>query len=108
MKLHGFRLPDLSPPDEENGTAVTEHMQKPLDSMGKLFAVRTIGCRPILVGDDGEIMDGYNVVTRIQNIMGALVSPAFLKHCDAIFQKSRSSVNLPELSELHKTFEAIF
>lgn len=108
MKFGGFLLIDCSPPDEQNGTALLKHMQKSLNSMRKLLPVRDVGCRPILVRDDREIMDGYNVIARIKYIMGALVRPVSLQHSDSFLQICGSSVNLPELPELHKTFEPIF
>lgn len=107
MKLNGFRLSNFSPSDENNGSAVLEHIQKSVNPMGKLIAIDVVGCRPILVWDDREIMDGYDVIARIKNIMGALVRSALLRHCDSFLQIGRSSVNLPKLPELHKTFEPI-
>jgi len=73
MQRSGFLYSDLSPPDKQNGTAVMEHMPKSLNTTGKLLLICTVGRRPILVRNDREIMDRYDVIDRIENKMGALV-----------------------------------
>ncbi len=85
MKRDGLLYPDLSPPDEQNGAAVLEHIPKPLNASGKLFLICIIGRHPILVRNDREIMDRYDIIARIENKMGAKVRPSF-RHSDPFLQ----------------------